>query len=123
MNLVDFFTKLGVLYTTDEDDETYNERIRIYSDLLNKKIKEQMKEPDFEKTFDYIVESYPYRTFPNFNYIADNLKYKPNTQDNLKLRGFKVKTDKGIYDFWDYIPYTAEVKSIRGFKVIEEIKD
>ena len=127
MNMVEFLEKLGVLYTTYDDESTFEERIGIYADMLDKKLKEKNKEPDFDRTFDFITENYPYRSFPTFNYILENMRYKkPNKSLSKslakKLRGFKVQTDGGIYEFWGYLPQEEKVESIRGFKILQEIE-
>jgi len=126
MNTIEFLEKLGILYKGDEENSVYRERICMYANLLDKKLKEKNREADFDATIEYISENYAFRAFPTFNYILDNLKYKPcenkkTFPSNVKLRGFRVKTDIGVYDFWDYLPKDEVVTSVRGFTDIEEI--
>ena len=124
MNTIEFFEKLGIIYANDEDKSNFKDRICIYANMLDKKLKEQKAKPDFDSTIEYILENYQYRAFPPYNYILENLKYEPVDKKNnvkIKLRGFTAKTDIGTYDFWGYLPEEEKVEYIRGFKVIKEI--
>ena len=123
MNTVEFMEKLGTLYLGDKEEEIYINRISEYSNMLDEKMRETDREPDYEETFKFIAENYPYRAFPNFNHILECMKYKPKkTKSDIKLRGFRVDTDLGVQDFWGYMKKTEEAPLfIRGFKVIEEV--
>ncbi len=137
MNKYAFLEKLGNLYPADsEDSKSFQERVTIYTKLLDKKEKLAEKELDYERMLELIIGHYPYRFFPNYTEIAKYYRFKEESQEiksNKKQsnsltaahikepRKFRLKANNTLYIFEEVPSSWTDVHSISDFDEIEEI--
>ena len=121
MNTVEFLQKLNTYYPSKEDNVTFNDRIKEYSNSICKYIYEHKQKFDIDKVFSKILETYRYKTFPSLPEIFDAMPYGailPTIEESLSGREGQTitRTLHGhVYEFtvvpnsWDGIMTISEL--------------
>lgn len=122
MNHLDFLKKLGELYPSEEKAKIYQERMKLYANILEDK--EKNAKLDYDKMLKKIIETHEFRNFPLLPEILKHICYlqpppKPIVDENS--RKFIVTIYGREYEFTE-VPSTWEkVHSKSDFKDIREI--
>ena len=122
MNTLQFLKKLGELYPSEEKEKTYQERMKLYANIL--KSKEKYAKLDYDKMLNKILETHEYRNFPLLPEILKYICYLPSSSKPIVQetnRKFIVTLNGHEYEFTEVPTEWKNIHSIADFDSIREI--